>query len=169
MSLLCVCSRVWFHCLQQRGSASVTKLSNELWQQPRVCVQHSGPDRQRHQHHCWHLSARTGWRPQGKNQFLPSVSRKPQTRIKWNFLMCMVLKWEQLLIIYNRIMECNDVLSQKLELRSNGSGSTIPLGFIALLKGVFTDLLSTTNVMQMHLQSTLHSWEALILECRCLI
>lgn len=54
-------------------------------------------------------------------------------------------------------MECNDVLSQKLELRSNRSGSTIPLGFIALLKGVFTDLLSTTNVMQMHLQSTLHS------------
>lgn len=73
----------------------------------------------------------------------------------------MVLKQEQvLIIIYNRnlgIMECNDVLSQKLELRSNRSGSTVPLGFIALLKGVFTDLLSTTNVMQMHLQSTLHS------------
>lgn len=72
----------------------------------------------------------------------------------------MVLKQKQVLIIYNRklrIMECNDVLSLKLELRSNRSGSTIPSGFIALLKGVFTDLLSTTNVMQMHLQSTLHS------------
>lgn len=101
------------------------------------------------------------------------LSEDKLTQIKWNFLIYMVLKREQVLIIsYNRklgIMECNDVLSQKLELRSNGSGSIIPLRFIALLKGVFTDLLSTTNVMQMHLQSTLHSWEALILECRCLI
>lgn len=59
--------------------------------------------------------------------------------------------------MYNRklgALECTDVLSQKLELRSNRSSSTtIQLEFIALLKGVFTDLLSTTNVMQMHLQS----------------
>lgn len=73
----------------------------------------------------------------------------------------MVLKHEPVLItMYNRklgAMEYTDVLSQKLELRSNRSSNTIQLGFIALLKGVFTDLLSTTNVMQMCLQSTLHS------------
>lgn len=73
----------------------------------------------------------------------------------------LVLKQEAVLIfMYNRnlgAMGCTDVLSQKLEMRSNTSSSTIQLGFIALLKGVFTDLLSTTNVMQMHLLSTLHS------------
>lgn len=104
--------------------------------------------------------------------FLLTECRDTNAGINWNVLFFMVLKQDQvLIIIYNRklgVMECSDVLSQKLELRSNRS-STIPLGFIALLKGVFTDLLSTTNGMQMQLQSTLHSWKALILECRCLI
>lgn len=71
--------------------------------------------------------------------------------------------------MYNRklgAMECTDVLPQTLELRSNRSSSIIQLGFIALLKGVFTDLLSTTNVMQMHLQSHTSQLKGTHLEMR---
>lgn len=173
---MCLCSWVWFNYLQQRGSASVAKLPDELRQQPRVCVQHSGPDWKRRQHHCEQLPARTRWHPQGKDPDVFCRQSFDKLMLELSGIPSSFFGSETggdaYFFMYNRnlgAMGCTDVLSQKLEMRSNTSSSTIQLGFIAVLKGVFTDLLSTTNVMQMHLLSTLHSWKALISECRCLI
>ena len=78
MSIVCVCSGVWIHGLQQWRSSFITKLPNELWQQPWMCVQHSGPNRKRHQHDSQHLSTCTRWHPQGKDtmQLLLFVDKK---------------------------------------------------------------------------------------------